>query len=61
MKIDGQAGVLGLGFKFLVFMTLHIHTQSILFVHQKIQKIKKVEHPKVQGDSTNLVPLSLNS
>ena len=45
MKIDGQAGVLGLGFLFLVFMTLHIHTQSIFFKHKKIQKSPKVEHP----------------
>ena len=42
MKIDGQEGVLGSGFDFLVFMTLHIHAQSIFFGHKKNQK---VEHP----------------
>ena len=38
MKIHGQAGVLGLGFKFLGFMTLHMNTQSIFFGHEKKSK-----------------------
>ena len=42
MKIDGQEGVLGLGYEFLVFMSLHIHIQSIFFGHKKKSKKFKV-------------------
>ena len=45
MKINGQAGVLGSGFEFFVFITLHIQTHPVFFKQKKIQKIQKVEHP----------------
>ena len=50
MKIDGQGGVLGLGF--LVFMTLYIHTQSIFFKHidtQLIHIYPNMSFLKVEG------------